>query len=127
MIFSGPIIITCGIIYILWVFSPFALCGILTFLVFYPCQVSDFFLIYGSQEIIFYIFKILSCNVIFQQYLISRLVGHFRTKTVVITDIRVKLMNEILECVKLIKMYSWEKYFSNKLLGMITIFLNELL
>ncbi|KAK9296625.1 hypothetical protein QLX08_009452 [Tetragonisca angustula] len=87
MIFSGPIIITCGIIYILWVFSPFALCGILTFLVFYPCQ-----------------------------YLISRLVGHFRTKTVVITDIRVKLMNEILECVKLIKMYSWEKYFSNKLL-----------
>ncbi|XP_043520961.1 multidrug resistance-associated protein 5-like isoform X6 [Frieseomelitta varia] len=87
MIFSGPIIITCGIIYILWIFSPFALCGILTFLVFYPCQ-----------------------------YLISRLVGHFRTKTVVITDIRVKLMNEILECIKLIKMYSWEKYFSNKLL-----------
>lgn len=32
-------------------------------------------------------------------------------------------MNEILECVKLIKMYSWEKYFSHKLLGMITIFL----
>lgn len=62
-------------------------------------------------------------DIIFQQYLISRLVGHFRSKTVVITDIRVKLMNEILECVKLIKMYSWEKYFSHKLLGMITIFL----
>lgn len=26
-------------------------------------------------------------------------------------------MNEILECIKLIKMYSWEKYFSQKLLG----------
>ncbi|XP_043596465.1 multidrug resistance-associated protein 5-like isoform X4 [Bombus pyrosoma] len=88
MIFSGPIIIICGIAYILWIFSPIAICGILTFLIFYPCQ-----------------------------YLISRLVGHFRSKTVVITDIRVKLMNEILECVKLIKMYSWEKYFSHKLLG----------
>ncbi|XP_050485106.1 ATP-binding cassette sub-family C member 5-like isoform X2 [Bombus huntii] len=88
MIFSGPIIIICGIAYILWIFSPIAICGILTFLIFYPCQ-----------------------------YLISRLVGHFRFKTVVITDIRVKLMNEILECVKLIKMYSWEKYFSHKLLG----------
>ncbi|OAD53879.1 Multidrug resistance-associated protein 5, partial [Eufriesea mexicana] len=87
MIFSGPIIIICGIVYILWVFSPLALWGIFTFLVFYPCQ-----------------------------YLTSRIVGYFRSKTVVITDTRVKLMNEILECIKLIKMYSWEKYFSDKLL-----------
>lgn len=87
MIFSGPIIIICGIIYILWVFSPIALYGIFTFLVFYPCQ-----------------------------YLLSRAVGYFRSKTVIITDTRVKLMNEILECIKLIKMYSWEKYFSHKLL-----------
>jgi len=26
-------------------------------------------------------------------------------------------MNEILECIKLIKMYAWEKYFGQKLLG----------
>ncbi|XP_026672772.1 sodium leak channel non-selective protein [Ceratina calcarata] len=88
MIISGPIIIVCGIVYILWVFSPLALLGIFTFLVFYPCQ-----------------------------YLISRLVGYFRSKTVAITDSRVKLMNEILESIKLIKMCSLEKYFSHKLLS----------
>ncbi|CAL7952042.1 unnamed protein product [Xylocopa violacea] len=87
MIISGPIIIICGVVYILWVFSPLALLGIFTFLIFYPCQ-----------------------------YLISRVVGHFRSKSVVITDMRVKLMNEILECIKLIKMCSWEKYFSHRLL-----------
>lgn len=26
-------------------------------------------------------------------------------------------MSEILECIKLIKMYAWEKYFGQKLLG----------
>ncbi|KZC10716.1 Multidrug resistance-associated protein 5, partial [Dufourea novaeangliae] len=87
MIINGPIIMICGIIYIFWVLSPLALLGTFAFLVFYPCQ-----------------------------YFISRVVGHFRSKTVVITDIRVKLMNEILECIKLIKMCSWEKYFSRKLL-----------
>ncbi|XP_043249230.1 multidrug resistance-associated protein 5-like isoform X1 [Colletes gigas] len=87
MIISGPIIITCGIIYILWIFSPLAILGIFVFLIFYPCQ-----------------------------YLISRIVGYFRSKTVVITDKRVNLTNEILECIKLIKMCSWEKYFSHKLL-----------
>ncbi|CAK9831718.1 ATP-binding cassette sub-family C member 5 [Anthophora retusa] len=87
MIISGPIIIICGISYILCIFSSLALLGILTFFVFYPCQ-----------------------------YLISRVVGYFRSKTVVITDTRVKLMNEILECIRLIKMCSWEKYFSHKLL-----------
>ncbi|XP_012144503.1 ATP-binding cassette sub-family C member 5 isoform X3 [Megachile rotundata] len=86
MIISGPIIVTCGVIYILWVLSPWALFGTMAFLLFYPCQ-----------------------------YLISRVVGYFRSKTVVITDTRVKLMSEILECIKLIKMCSWEKYFSDKL------------
>ncbi|XP_076687192.1 ATP-binding cassette sub-family C member 5-like isoform X2 [Andrena cerasifolii] len=88
MIISGPIIVTCGVVYILWVFSPLALLGTFAFLVFYPVQ-----------------------------YLISRVVGYFRSKTVVIADRRVKLMNEILECIKLIKMCSWEKYFSRRLLS----------
>ncbi|XP_076642872.1 ATP-binding cassette sub-family C member 5-like isoform X3 [Halictus rubicundus] len=87
MILNGPIIFTCGLLYILWILSPQALLGTLVFVLFYPFQ-----------------------------YLISRGVGYFRSKTVVITDRRVKLMNEILDCIKLIKMCSWEKYFSRKLL-----------
>ncbi|XP_076163958.1 ATP-binding cassette sub-family C member 5-like isoform X3 [Ptiloglossa arizonensis] len=89
MIISGPIIITCGIIYILQIFSPIALLGTFIFLIFYPCQ-----------------------------YLISRVVRYFRSKAVAVTDKRVKLMNEILECIKLIKMCSWEKYLSDKLLDL---------
>ncbi|XP_067211383.1 ATP-binding cassette sub-family C member 5 isoform X3 [Linepithema humile] len=88
MIISGPIVISFGIIYILSLFSPIALVGMIAFLSFYPCQ-----------------------------YLISRATGYFRSKSVTITDARVRLMNEILECIKLIKMYSWEKHFSQKLLA----------
>ncbi|GAB1862709.1 Sodium leak channel non-selective protein [Camponotus japonicus] len=88
MIISGPIAISCGIIYVLWLFNPIALIGIVAFLSFYPCQ-----------------------------YFISRATGYFRSKSVNITDTRVRLMSEILECIKLIKMYSWEKYFSQKLLA----------
>ena len=32
------------------------------------------------------------------------------------TDKRVKLMNEVLSCIKLIKMYAWEKSFA-KVIG----------
>ncbi|XP_011878652.1 PREDICTED: multidrug resistance-associated protein 5-like isoform X1 [Vollenhovia emeryi] len=88
MIISGPIVITCGIIYVLWLFNPIALVGMIAFLSFYPCQ-----------------------------YFISRATGYFRAKSVNITDARVRLMGEILECIKLIKMYSWEKYFGQKLLA----------
>ncbi|XP_072749401.1 ATP-binding cassette sub-family C member 5-like isoform X4 [Anoplolepis gracilipes] len=88
MIISGPIVLSCGIIYVLWLFNPIALIGIIAFLSFYPCQ-----------------------------YLISRATGYFRSKSVNITDARVRVMSEILECIKLIKMYSWEKYFSQKLLA----------
>ncbi|KAG5348318.1 MRP5 protein, partial [Acromyrmex charruanus] len=88
MIISGPIVISCGIIYILWLFNPIALVGMIAFLSFYPCQ-----------------------------YFISRATGYFRSKSVNVTDTRVRLMSEILECIKLIKMYAWEKYFSQKLLA----------
>lgn len=40
MIISGPIVISCGIIYILWLFNPIALAGMIAFLSFYPCQVN---------------------------------------------------------------------------------------
>ncbi len=42
--------------------------------------------------------------------------GRFRGKAVRVTDQRVKLMNEVLGCIKLIKMYAWEKSFA-KVIG----------
>lgn len=38
-------------------------------------------------------------------------VAHYRGKTVKVTDNRIRLINELLNCVKLIKMYAWEKPF----------------
>jgi len=42
----------------------------------------------------------------------GKLMAKFRRKCVRITDKRVRMMNEILTCVKLIKMYAWEKSFA---------------
>lgn len=88
MIVNSPIIIISSIVYILYFFSPLALLGMVAFILFYPLQ-----------------------------YLLSRLNGYLRSKTVTVTDSRVKLMNEILETIKMIKMYSWENYFCQKLLN----------
>ena len=44
-------------------------------------------------------------------------IGYLRRRTVGVTDPRVRLMNELLTCVKLIKMYAWEKPFSNTISG----------
>ncbi|XP_046465704.1 ATP-binding cassette sub-family C member 5-like isoform X6 [Neodiprion pinetum] len=87
MIIAGPITTVWGVCYILWVFSPMALLGMITFLLFYPVQ-----------------------------YAISYYTGYLRSKSVNISDFRVRLTNEILECIKLIKMYAWEKRFSQDLL-----------
>lgn len=44
--------------------------------------------------------------------------GFFRRRTLAATDQRVRLMNELLTCIKLIKMYAWEKPFSKSITGM---------
>ncbi|XP_046413794.1 ATP-binding cassette sub-family C member 5-like isoform X2 [Neodiprion fabricii] len=87
MIIAGPITTVWGVCYILWVLSPMALLGMITFLLFYPVQ-----------------------------YAISYYTGYLRSKSMNISDFRVRLTNEILECIKLIKMYAWEKRFSQDLL-----------
>ncbi|CAG9831240.1 unnamed protein product [Diabrotica balteata] len=46
-----------------------------------------------------------------QGYL-SRLQGQLRSKIAEKTDFRVKLMNELVAGIKVIKMYAWEKYFA---------------
>lgn len=51
----------------------------------------------------------------FPQMLASRLTAYFRKKCVVVTDRRVRLMNEILGSIKFIKMYCWESVFANNL------------
>ncbi|XP_071550882.1 ATP-binding cassette sub-family C member 5-like isoform X3 [Panulirus ornatus] len=83
LIIGGPVVAVGGVIYILWLLGPWALFGMVTFLLFYPFQ-----------------------------YVMSRLTGYFRRRTVAVTDERVRMMNELLSCVKLIKMYAWEKSFA---------------
>ncbi|XP_057338415.1 ATP-binding cassette sub-family C member 5-like isoform X4 [Microplitis mediator] len=87
MIIAGPIITILIIIYILFVLSPLALSGFLFFFCFYPLQ-----------------------------YLISRLNGYFRKRSIIMSDQRVSAANEIFNCIKLIKMYAWEDPFSLNLL-----------
>ncbi|XP_063967093.1 ATP-binding cassette sub-family C member 5-like [Lytechinus pictus] len=48
---------------------------------------------------------------------IAKLTAHYRQVGVVATDKRVRLMNELLSCVKLIKMYAWEVPFSRTISG----------
>lgn len=51
------------------------------------------------------------------QMLASKLTAYFRKKCVAVTDRRVRLMNEILGCIKFIKMYCWENAFAQNIHG----------
>ncbi|EDQ86995.1 uncharacterized protein MONBRDRAFT_10377, partial [Monosiga brevicollis MX1] len=48
------------------------------------------------------------------QVVFAKQTGQLRRKAMTFTDARVALMNEILSCIKLIKMYAWEGSFSHK-------------
>ena len=45
----------------------------------------------------------------------ATLTAHFRRKVLVHTDKRVSLMNEVINSIRLIKMYAWEESFSEKI------------
>lgn len=45
------------------------------------------------------------------------LIRLFRKKAITVTDKRVRTMNEVLTCIKLIKMYAWEESFEKKITG----------
>ncbi|XP_061670835.1 ATP-binding cassette sub-family C member 12 isoform X2 [Syngnathoides biaculeatus] len=49
------------------------------------------------------------------QFLMAKLINKFRHKAIVMTDSRVRIMNEILNSIKLIKMYAWEDSFQKKI------------
>ncbi|MED6264245.1 hypothetical protein CHARACLAT_012821 [Characodon lateralis] len=52
------------------------------------------------------------------QFVLAKLINKFRWKAMQITDGRVRTMNEILNSIKLIKMYAWEESFEKKIAGL---------
>ncbi|XP_072524361.1 ATP-binding cassette sub-family C member 5 isoform X2 [Salminus brasiliensis] len=83
---GGPLVGLLGLSYTTYFLGPTALVGSAIFIIFYPSMM-----------------------------LASRLTAYFRKKCVVITDRRVRLMNEILGCIKFIKMYCWESAFASNI------------
>ncbi|XP_031718518.1 multidrug resistance-associated protein 5 [Anarrhichthys ocellatus] len=83
---GGPLVGILGLSYTAYFLGPTALLGSAIFILFYPTMM-----------------------------LASRLTAYFRKKCVVVTDRRVRLMNEILGCIKFIKMYCWEDVFAKNI------------
>ncbi|XP_034546003.1 multidrug resistance-associated protein 5 [Notolabrus celidotus] len=83
---GGPLVGILGLSYTAFFLGPTALMGSTVFILFYPVMM-----------------------------LASRLTAYFRKKCVFVTDRRVRLMNEILGCIKFIKMYCWEDAFAQNI------------
>ncbi|KAM6924039.1 ATP-binding cassette sub-family C member 5 [Xenentodon cancila] len=83
---GGPLVGLLGLTYTAYFLGPTALLGSAIFIIFYPTMM-----------------------------LASKLTAYFRKKCVVVTDRRVRLMNEILSCIKFIKMYCWEDAFAQNI------------
>uniref|UniRef100_A0A672I5U6 ATP-binding cassette sub-family C member 5 n=1 Tax=Salarias fasciatus TaxID=181472 RepID=A0A672I5U6_SALFA len=83
---GGPLVGILGLSYTTYFLGPTALLGSAVFIFFYPTMM-----------------------------LASRLTAYFRKKCVAVTDRRVRLMNEILGCIKFIKMYCWEDAFAQNI------------
>ncbi|KAI5088763.1 multidrug resistance-associated protein 9, partial [Silurus meridionalis] len=81
-----PMLLVVCIIYSCYILGYTALIGIITYLIFIPIQ-----------------------------FFIGLLIRVFRKKTISVTDKRVRTMNEVLTCIKLIKMYAWEESFEKKI------------
>ncbi|XP_058238228.1 ATP-binding cassette sub-family C member 12 isoform X1 [Hemibagrus wyckioides] len=81
-----PVLLVVCIIYSCYILGYTALIGIVTYLIFIPIQ-----------------------------FYIGVLIRVFRKRAISVTDIRVRTMNEVLTCIKLIKMYAWEESFEKKI------------
>ncbi|XP_041038600.1 multidrug resistance-associated protein 5 isoform X1 [Carcharodon carcharias] len=84
---GGPLVAVLGMIYNATLLGPTAFLGSAVFILFYPAMMF-----------------------------VSRLTVHFRRKCISVTDERVQRMNEIISCIKFIKMYAWVKAFSQSIL-----------
>ncbi|XP_075939249.1 ATP-binding cassette sub-family C member 12-like [Anarhichas minor] len=86
---STPVLFIVCIVYACYILGYTALTGVCTYLIFIPVQFG-----------------------------LANLMNKFRWKTMLITDSRVRTMNEILNSIKLIKMYAWEDSFEEKITGL---------
>ncbi|KAL7833683.1 hypothetical protein AOLI_G00286430 [Acnodon oligacanthus] len=81
-----PVLLVVCIIYACFILGYTALIGVITYLIFIPIQ-----------------------------FFIARLINVLRRRAISVTDKRVRTMNEVLTCIKLIKMYAWEESFEKKI------------
>uniref|UniRef100_A0A2K5X360 ATP-binding cassette sub-family C member 12 n=1 Tax=Macaca fascicularis TaxID=9541 RepID=A0A2K5X360_MACFA len=79
-----PILMVFCATYAFFILGPTALIGISVYVIFIPVQMF-----------------------------MAKLNSAFRGSAILVTDKRVQTMNEFLTCIKLIKMYAWEKSFTN--------------
>ncbi|XP_044057052.1 ATP-binding cassette sub-family C member 12 isoform X2 [Siniperca chuatsi] len=88
-ILSTPVLFFVCIIYACYILGYTALTGVCTYIIFIPIQ-----------------------------FFLAKLINIFRWKSLLITDSRVRTINEILNSIKLIKMYAWEDSFEQKIAGL---------
>ncbi|XP_047437487.1 ATP-binding cassette sub-family C member 12 isoform X2 [Mugil cephalus] len=84
-LFASPVLLILCIFYSCYILGYTALTGVFIFLIFLPTQ-----------------------------FFLAKLINLFRWKAIVIMDSRVRTMHEILNSIKLIKMYAWEDSFEKK-------------
>ncbi|KAM6950575.1 ATP-binding cassette sub-family C member 12-like [Lycodopsis pacificus] len=87
-VLSTPVLFIVCIVYACYILGYTALAGVCTYLIFVPVQFG-----------------------------LANLINKFKWKTILITDSRVRTMNEILNSIKLIKMYAWEDSFEKTITG----------
>ncbi|XP_077569773.1 ATP-binding cassette sub-family C member 12-like [Stigmatopora nigra] len=85
-VLSAPVLFFVCIIYACYILGVTALMGVGTYLFFIPLQ-----------------------------FFLAKLINKFRQKAILMTDSRVRTMNEVLNSIKLIKMYAWEDSFQEKI------------
>uniref|UniRef100_A0A3P9AB43 ATP-binding cassette sub-family C member 5 n=1 Tax=Esox lucius TaxID=8010 RepID=A0A3P9AB43_ESOLU len=90
------------------VFGTFLLCipVLLVICIVYACYILGYTALIGTAVYLVFIPI---------QFAMARLIQVFRKKAVRVTDTRVRTMNEVLTCIKLIKMYAWESSFEKKI------------
>ncbi|CAG9815467.1 unnamed protein product [Phaedon cochleariae] len=86
------------VLHILWII-PFQL-ALITYFIWREVQIASF---------VGVMFMVI-CSLPGQCYL-GKIIGHLRYRTALKSDSRVKLMNEVITGIQVIKMYAWEKFF----------------